>query len=185
MCEPGAVGARTARVSIANGDVQKPRYVDADLCTGCRECEYACPDLRAGPRAGRLHRAQGDLRVPFSNAVPQLAVMDPRTAGSAARRAASAWKICPTGAINYFEKPKRVHHQGPFGGLATGYETHPRLFRKSLRQDRRQPFAQPHHLAADGAPAGAARPLHARAPPRPTARSPNRSPSSSAPDRAT
>ena len=23
--------------------LQKPRYVDVSACTGCRECEYACP----------------------------------------------------------------------------------------------------------------------------------------------
>ena len=55
--------------------VKKPRYVDESLCTGCRQCEYACPldlpaafDLNLG-----AHRA---IRVPFSTAVPQYAVLD-------------------------------------------------------------------------------------------------------------
>ena len=53
--------------------LQKPRYVNADTCTGCRQCEYTCPvtlpsafDLNLG--------ATRAVRVPFSTAVPQTAV---------------------------------------------------------------------------------------------------------------
>ena len=68
--------------SINEGDgkftskvLKKPRYVDEEACTGCRQCEYACPiDLPAAFDLGLgAHRA---IRVPFSTAVPQKAVLD-------------------------------------------------------------------------------------------------------------
>jgi heterodisulfide reductase subunit A2 len=31
---------------------QKPRYVDADLCIGCRQCEYQCPVLAPDAEQG-------------------------------------------------------------------------------------------------------------------------------------
>ena len=46
----------------------QPRYVDEDLCTGCRQCEYACPiDL---PNAfDRNLGAIRAIRVPFHDFV--------------------------------------------------------------------------------------------------------------------
>ena len=53
--------------------LKKPRYVDVDACTGCRQCEYACPidlpdefDLGLGVRRAAY--------VPFSTAMPQKAL---------------------------------------------------------------------------------------------------------------
>ena len=54
---------------------QNPRYVDVDACTGCRQCEYACPiDLPSAFDLGM--GATRAIRVPFSTAVPQKAVID-------------------------------------------------------------------------------------------------------------
>lgn len=54
---------------------KKPRYVNEETCTGCRLCEYACPlDLPSAFDMGLgAHRV---IRVPFSTAVPQKAVLD-------------------------------------------------------------------------------------------------------------
>ena len=54
---------------------KKPRYVNEESCTGCRLCEYACPlDLPSAFDMGL--GAQRVIRVPFSTAVPQKAVLD-------------------------------------------------------------------------------------------------------------
>ncbi len=66
-------------LSFRNGFVarifKKPRYVDEVTCTGCRQCECACPiDL---PNSFDLNMgATHAIRVPFSTAVPQVAVLD-------------------------------------------------------------------------------------------------------------
>jgi heterodisulfide reductase subunit A2 len=54
---------------------QKPRFVDATLCTGCRQCEVACtvsvPDQFNGDLVAR-HAAY----IPFPQAVPQKALVE-------------------------------------------------------------------------------------------------------------
>jgi len=54
--------------------LKKPRYVIEEDCTRCRQCEYACPiDLPSAFDLGLgAHRA---IRVPFSTALPQKAVI--------------------------------------------------------------------------------------------------------------
>lgn len=41
-CDVQAIGDRPGG-SFVIDVVQKPRYVDIDTCTGCRQCEYVCP----------------------------------------------------------------------------------------------------------------------------------------------
>ncbi|MCJ7825844.1 MAG: FAD-dependent oxidoreductase, partial [Anaerolineales bacterium] len=54
---------------------QKPRYINAEICTGCRQCEYACPVII--PAAFDLgYGSHAAIRVPFSTAIPQVSVLD-------------------------------------------------------------------------------------------------------------
>ncbi len=66
---------RGERGGFAATVLQKPRYVDIDTCTGCRLCEYACPIDTPSPFDMNMG-AHRSIRVPFSTAVPQKAVLD-------------------------------------------------------------------------------------------------------------
>jgi heterodisulfide reductase subunit A len=68
--------------SIRNNDhgyvaqiLKKPRYVNEDTCTGCRQCEYACPINLPNPFDLDMGATRA-VRVPFSTAVPQIAMLD-------------------------------------------------------------------------------------------------------------
>jgi heterodisulfide reductase subunit A len=99
---------------------QKPRYVDAGKCIGCRQCEYQCPvlvpDAEQGNFAGR--RA---IYLPFSNAIPQKALIDADNCLLCGKCARS----CPTQAVNYFEEPRDFSLEVKAAILATGYDVMP------------------------------------------------------------
>ncbi len=101
--------------------VEKPRYVDTGLCTGCRQCEYACPiDLPDPFQMGlSAHRA---IRVPFSTAVPQKAVLDI----DHCLLCGKCEKACPVDAIDFTQGPQDLVIEARAIVLATGYETTPR-----------------------------------------------------------
>ncbi len=56
--------------------LKKPRYVDEEKCTGCGSCAAACPTKVPDPYNENLGMTTA-IRIPFPQAVPALAVMDP------------------------------------------------------------------------------------------------------------
>ncbi len=101
--------------------IKKPRYVDAELCTGCRQCEYACPIDVPDPYQMDLsaHRA---IRVPYSTAVPQTAVLDM----DHCLLCGKCEKACPVGAVDFTQVPETVEIHTDAVILATGFEVTPR-----------------------------------------------------------
>ena len=98
--------------------VRKPRYVNVDACTGCRQCEYVCPidvpspfDLEYG-----VVRA---IRVPFSTAVPQKAILDIEHCLLCGK----CEKACPVDAIDFTMQPEEFKIETDAIILATGFET--------------------------------------------------------------
>ena len=99
---------------------KKPRYVVEELCTGCRLCEFACPidlqsafDLNLG-----AHRA---IRVPFSTAVPQYAVLDMENCILCGK----CEKACPADAIDFTQAPEELEINSMAILLATGFDLTP------------------------------------------------------------
>ena len=102
---------------LTAGITQQPRYVDADKCIGCRKCEYQCPVLVPDAEQGGFS-ARKAICIPFSNAIPQIAVLDAENCMLCGK----CEKICPTQAIDYFQKPSDFIIEAKSAVLATGYE---------------------------------------------------------------
>jgi len=110
--------------------IKKPRYVNEEDCTGCRQCEYACPitlpslfDLEYG--------ATKAVNVPFSTAVPQYAVLDIENCILCGKCA----KACPVNCIDFTQEPETFHIEAKAIILATGFETTSRLAKKEYGAD--------------------------------------------------
>ena len=104
--------------SFLTADItQQPRYVNADKCIGCRKCEYQCPVLAPDSEQGGFS-ARKAISVPFSNAIPQIAILDAENCMLCGK----CEKICPTQAIDYFQKPLDFIIEAKSAVLATGYE---------------------------------------------------------------
>jgi len=96
---------------------QRPRYVDQDKCIGCRRCEYGCP-VYVGDKEQGGFSARKAVYIPFSNAIPQIALID----AEHCLLCGKCEKVCPTDAIDYFQKPIDFTITAKTAILATGFE---------------------------------------------------------------
>ena len=83
--------------------LQKPTYVNFDKCIGCRLCEYACDTEYPDPFEEGLGAVRA-IAVPFTNAIPQKAVLDAEHCGTCG----SCARVCPTEAIEFDQQPRRI-----------------------------------------------------------------------------
>jgi heterodisulfide reductase subunit A len=102
---------------------QKPRYVDAEKCTGCGTCMEKCPaktpsefDMGLGNRKA--------IYMPFKQAVPLIATIDQEHCLYFTKGVCQVCqKVCPSKAIDYEQKPKETLLNVSSIVLATGFDT--------------------------------------------------------------
>jgi heterodisulfide reductase subunit A len=96
--------------------LQKPTYVNFDKCIGCRLCEYACDTEYRDTFEEGLGAVRA-IAVPFTNAIPQKAVLDAEhcaTCGACAR-------VCPTDAIEFDQQPQTLNLEVDAVVIASGF----------------------------------------------------------------
>ncbi len=99
---------------------RKARYVDEDACTGCRQCEYACPVSVPHAFEGGFG-ARRAIYVPFSNAIPQKALLDLDDCVLCGK----CERFCPADCIDFSQKPEQVVLEAKAVVIATGYDQTP------------------------------------------------------------
>lgn len=107
-----------------------PRYVDADLCIGCRLCEYACPIEIPDDYQGGLS-GKRTISIPFSNAIPQIAVLDADSCILCGRCA----DVCPKECILFDQKPRDWRIAATTTILATGWSLTPITAKKEYNAE--------------------------------------------------
>ncbi|MBT3255326.1 MAG: CoB--CoM heterodisulfide reductase iron-sulfur subunit A family protein [Deltaproteobacteria bacterium] len=99
---------------------QKARFVDEIKCIGCRQCEYNCPVYVPDEEQGGFN-ARRAIYVPFTNAIPQVALLDAKNCTLCGKCA----KVCPTRAVDYFQEPRDFAISAKTAVLSTGFELTP------------------------------------------------------------
>ena len=104
--------------------LQRARYIDTDLCTGCGICQEKCPAkvIDTAFEAGLGYRK--GVYTPFPQAVPKFPVIDAENCIYFERGTCKACvKFCPTGAIDFEQKDEELKLEVGNIVLATGFET--------------------------------------------------------------
>ena len=99
---------------------QKPRYVDAAKCIGCRQCEYNCLVYVDDEEQGGF-AARKAIYIPFSNAIPQIALMDIENCMLCGK----CEKVCPTHAVRYGQEAEFFAIDAKTAVITTGFENTP------------------------------------------------------------
>jgi heterodisulfide reductase subunit A2 len=99
---------------------RKPRYVVEEDCIGCRLCEYACPVEVPDAFEGGMG-ARRAAYIPFTNAIPQTALIDPDECILCGRCVTA----CPTDAVVLDQQPENVEVVARVVIATTGWKLTP------------------------------------------------------------
>lgn len=95
-----------------NFDVQirkRPRYIDAELCTGCGICQTKCPKKVVDTSYGGSLGTRKAIYIPYPQAVPKFPVIDRENCIYFERGKCKACEIfCPNGAIRFDQEEERL-----------------------------------------------------------------------------
>ena len=100
--------------------LKKPRFVEEALCTGCAQCEQACPVIVPKEYDFGM-RGRKAAYIPFDTAVPKIAVIDIDHCVFCGQ----CERACPVGAINFLQKPRIIKAKVGAVIIATGYRLFP------------------------------------------------------------
>ncbi len=100
---------------------QRSTFVHNDKCTGCGECEDACPVYVVDTGYDEGLGIKKAIGVPFATALPQKSVLDPENCIFCGKCA----KACPTEAIDYDLQDEEVTITAKSVVLATGFKETP------------------------------------------------------------
>jgi len=102
--------------------LKRPRYVDAEKCTGCGSCWQKCPVKVPSEFEHGLSERKA-IYVPFAQAVPNVPVIDAANCMYLTKNKCGVCeKLCPTHAINFEQKPEIAELQVGAVILAFGLE---------------------------------------------------------------
>ena len=96
---------------------QKARYVDTDTCIGCRQCEYVCPVEYPDPYEQDMGAVRA-IAVPFANAIPQYAVLNPEYCIGCG----ACVRACASDSIRLDQQPETLTVKAGAVVLATGFD---------------------------------------------------------------
>jgi heterodisulfide reductase subunit A len=111
--------------------VKKARFIREADCIGCKRCEEACPIVLPDDFEHGLG-ARKAIYIPFTNAIPQLPVLDMEhctLCGACAR-------VCPTDCIDFSQEPEEVELEVGAVILASGYQLTPKNAKPQYGADR-------------------------------------------------
>ncbi len=111
---------------VGNFDVKvrkKATYVDWEACTGCGQCMEKCPSRKAEDRFNEHVGTTTAINIPFPQAIPKKAVIDPGACIMLTKgKCGACAKLCPTQAIRFEQEDTVVQEQVGAIIAATGYD---------------------------------------------------------------
>jgi len=101
--------------------LQKPRYIDPNKCIACGACAEKCPKKVDDPYNAGLSKRKAAY-VEYAQAVPLKYAIDPNHCIFLQKgKCGACKKICPTGAVDFDQKPQTVHLNVGSVVLAPGF----------------------------------------------------------------